>query len=459
MMRKNNHENHMAQAINRLFKKLDALDIKYCVLHSYETLPSKAESDIDTVIDYNGMRQMDEVLNEVSEALGWKIIQRMQHEHTACNYIMTYINNGEISFLSLDFCTDYIRNGAILFKADELLEGRREYKGFYISSPLTEGVYILLKKILKKHMNTSQVERVQEIYNEDSDGFEALLKRFFDDETLQEIKDLIVKGNTEEFNKKILTFRKRLLWRYYTGHPHQVAKYLVRDSARVLQRILHPTGFVIALLGPDGSGKSSVSKGVTEIMENGFRRSMCLHWRPSLFPMAGEFVGKRGHATDDFTQPHKKPPYGFPLSFLRFFYYSIDYILGYYLKIFPAKVRSTLVVFDRYYFDFLVDRSRYRMNLPEWIPLIFLKIVPKPDLTIYLDAPPEILKSRKQELSEEELERQFNTFNTLLPKIKNGQRVDAKSPLNEVVTSICLLISDKLERRYNPSDNCQEGIE
>jgi hypothetical protein len=59
--------------------------------------------------------------------------------------------------------------------------------------------------------------------------------------------------------------------------------------------------------------------------------------------------------------------------------------------------------------------------LPQWMLLIFSKIIPKPDLTICLYGDPEVLASRKNELPVQEVERQVNDL--ILFSKNGGERI------------------------------------
>ena len=92
-------------------------------------------------------------------------------------------------------------------------------------------------------------------------------------------------------------------------------------------------------------------------------------------------------------------------SLAKLGYWAVDYIVGYYLTIRPALARSTLVLFDRYLVDALIDPRRYRYGGPRWALEALWWAIPKPDLVVLLDAPTHVLRDRKQELPAEEIDR------------------------------------------------------
>jgi len=147
------------------------------------------------------------------------------------------------------------------------------------------------------------------------------------------------------------------------------------------------------------------------------------------------------------TAPHSRPPRSLVGSLAKAAYWVLDYTLGYYVKIRPALARSTLVLFDRYLVDALVDPRRYRYGGPRWVLHLVWLLIPKPDLVILLDAPTEVLRARKQEVSPRDTERQRHDYRQLVEMLPNGHVVDAAQPLDRVVTAVGTVILGFLASR------------
>jgi thymidylate kinase len=206
------------------------------------------------------------------------------------------------------------------------------------------------------------------------------------------------------------------------------------------------TGIICVVLGSDGSGKGSVLDGIlskqVELIDN--RKGF--HWRPGSLPSLRKLVNPKHNIREDIINPQseKHKNRNRVISFIRWFYYSLDYIIGYYFKILPLKRKGVYIFFDRYYYDYFVDPIRYGFHLPQWLFKSILPLIPKPDLTIYLDNDPEELFKRKQELPIEELRRQVNAWREFIPSLPNAKIVTTDKPLEEVVNEVTRLI---LERR------------
>ena len=70
-------------------------------------------------------------------------------------------------------------------------------------------------------------------------------------------------------------------------------------------------------------------------------------------------------------------------------------------------------------------------------------MIPQPDLVFILDAPTDVIFSRKQELSKEEINRQKFVFVKLSKQLKNAHLIDTNRPLKNVVKEITKIIIEK----------------
>jgi thymidylate kinase len=197
---------------------------------------------------------------------------------------------------------------------------------------------------------------------------------------------------------------------------------------------------MLVLLGPDGSGKSSVIERVTADLAGQFSAVQYMHLRPKL----GLSTVKNGQPVVD---PHAQEPRGWLSSVVKVIYFFFDYTLGYQFKLRPMIARSTLVVFDRYYHDMLVDPRRYRYGGPMWFANLVGRFIPVPDIFILLDAPPEVLQARKAEVSLEETKRQRSAYLNLIGSMKNAIVIDATQPLDKVVSDVKKVLLDFVAER------------
>lgn len=188
-------------------------------------------------------------------------------------------------------------------------------------------------------------------------------------------------------------------------------------------------GLIVAILGSDGSGKSSIARVLKNKPPGHFTNVDLFH----LFPFC--MVDETSPAAAA-TNPQGLPPRSYPGCVAKLLYFLFIYVSGYWLRIRPRSRDGALVIFDRYYHDLIVDPLRYRFRDPVALAHWIGKLVPKPDLWILLDAPAEVLQARKQEVPFEETIRQREAYLKLVKGMKNGVVVDASRDLEDVVTDV-----------------------
>ncbi len=74
-------------------------------------------------------------------------------------------------------------------------------------------------------------------------------------------------------------------------------------------------------------------------------------------------------------------------------------------------------------------------------------VIPKPDLVILLDAPTDVLRGRKQEVSPHEIERQRHAYRQLVDMLPNGHIVDAAQPPDRVIRAVGMVVLGFLASR------------
>lgn len=176
-----------------------------------------------------------------------------------------------------------------------------------------------------------------------------------------------------------------------------------------LSRLLKQPGFTIAFLGTDGSGKTSIIENIKPFLSDSFHNSVYYeHMRPNKFPSIAKLFGKKEEFTETVSNPHGSSSSGFFGSLARWLYYLLDYTFGFYLKVWSKKsIKSCVWIFDRYYYDFLIDPKRARMKLPKIIFKLGQFLIPEPDLILCLGSEGHVIHKRKPELTLEEVNRQI----------------------------------------------------
>jgi len=408
---------------------------KLFVLHAYEGYPERIDSDLDAISEKP--KRIPYTLVELGAA---SVVQVIEHNRNAFYYVLTEPRGDRFVFVPLDVWSDYRTDGRIFFTTDELLEKpwcRHEF--FYGPPADLEFAYYLVRKVVKAQLNTAHAAQLSELYSKDREGCERLLHRFFPSAEVELIRKAAQSDNWEQVRNNIIGLRRAMLSKTGREHPLRTLRYRLGDLWRSVNRLLAPTGLAVAFLGADGSGKSTV---IDEIE----RELAPMFWHTAQYRLQPR-TRKRKEASVPVTDPHSQQPRGVASSLAKLAYWWADYTLGWMASIYPQLARSTFVLFDRYYHDVLVDPRRYRYGGPMWLVRLVRHFIIRPHLVILLDASPDVLRSRKQEVSLEETARHRKAYLDLLSDLPNGHLVDASRPRHEVVAEVGRIIIDHMTRR------------
>lgn len=206
--------------------------------------------------------------------------------------------------------------------------------------------------------------------------------------------------------------RRAILARAFARRP--VASALGLASCLWYGRLLpltRPRGMTVALLGADGTGKSTLADALHAELRPAFRSAAnrTIKLRPGLLPQIGRLFGRRP-TMEEYERPHRARPSGTLGTWLRAGWYWLDYVLGTLVKVAPLRRRNTLILFDRYATDWTVDPARYRMASGSRVVRALARLAPRPDVTIVTTAPLRTVRARKTEVSTRESLRQLEAY-------------------------------------------------
>jgi thymidylate kinase len=202
---------------------------------------------------------------------------------------------------------------------------------------------------------------------------------------------------------------------------------------------------LLAIFGPDGVGKSSVMSAVTSAIAPLFEHHRTMRWRPQLIRSR---IAKEAHK---FRLPHSAGTHRLPLSMAKLAGAFLDFYLDHATLTRNQLRGCSLITWDRYFHDLVVDTKRYRYDGPAWYPEFLLRCFPIPDrfLGIVLDADEEAILRRKAELPLEEIRRQRRAYRQLaaLPRttiVKND------GPLENTITQVLRIFVDGMADSLDP---------
>lgn len=430
--------------LSSLFYELNTLNVPYFVYGEYDSLPcDTGGSDIDMIIPHEEFERGISVLRDVSDKQNVDVVSYYNGPHSCFVRFMT--PNWGVQF---DIITGFYHKDSIYYPLDFLKDDIILHNQIVKVLKKEVGYYVDFLKELT-HIETIKDKYVEGFFNEyhvHSYRKEQLFSLY--GESFVSIIDK--QNNVDEFKRNLseirLIINKKL-------HPYySFGRLLLRIYS--FKRMFCPPGYVVAIVGTDGSGKSTIINAITPILNEAFHKGVYYHHlRPHWIPDLGVALRQRKKNEEERTveNPHGANPSGFWGSLCRWGYYLIDYSIGYILKIWLSKhTKSHVHIFDRYYYDYYIDPYRLRVTLPQWIIRFGELFVPSPDIIICLGGDPKRIYMRKPETSFEEVVCQNERIKNLCKRKKKAVWINTTQDLalsiNETMTVIQKMMADRFDK-------------
>jgi thymidylate kinase len=429
-----------ADFLRALFRLLDEHGVRYCVLHSWESLPFELLSDLDVAIHPQDRLKLPVVFRRLQEA-GYLLVQCLNYSVDAFYFVFCWFEGLSLRSVPLDFIFEHWRSGLAVLSVEELIEQRERCGEMWIPSRPHQFAYLLAKKTWKGKASDTQAERLRSLVESlGRPEAEAIAGKIFLGGWNRRVVSACLDGSLPG----TLDRARNLPWLTAAlRHPLRFAAHALQQANRLARRWMYPTGLLIAVLGPDGSGKDTVINGMSKEIRRGFRRMVFYHWRPHLL------LPRK--SAPPVTDPHAALPRGALVSSLYLMGFVLDYWAGYALRIRHLLTRGTLVVFDRYFYDVLVDPKRARFGGPAWFAQFLARLVPRPDITLVLDADEHVMYARKGELSVPELQRQRIAYRDLSIGMTVKKTVltdrDVSHSVADATAAVVSFLHHRFERR------------
>jgi hypothetical protein len=316
--------------------QLNAVDVRYAVLHGWETLVRGEVSDIDIIVAKEDLSKLEAALCE-----RYRVLNLIHYEASSFAFVLSPKDQKPASLFIADLSSDYRCRGRIFLTAEELLSGRRRWREFWVIGPAQEFEYLLVKKIYEKSvLPEHQRIRLERLAEELQARANSVSSKLFGTMWGDRLIRWIIQRRWDQIIVNIAQLQRQLRWRVlYHDHLNSV-RYWFAEARRVWLRTRYPTGLSVLVLGPDGPDKRKVIKDLTEALANAFRQSATL----KRFPV---FTGRNA------IQSYKsKLPEGMQASKQQptWFESCLELQANAFLFLFklrPLLIRSTLLMFEQ----------------------------------------------------------------------------------------------------------------
>ncbi|MEL1253535.1 hypothetical protein AAEO57_07110 [Flavobacterium sp. DGU38] len=374
----------------------DALQNKeYASIKFPNDYPDKLSinSDIDILINKSLSSSIFNLITNHS-----LVVKVSQNKKSFMDTLQAVMIDG--SFLSIDLIWEFKRRNIVFMDAKKALENAcMNSFGVKTLSFLDTQSYLNRFYIL----NDAAVPQKYKMYKEHTAN--QIIKNDFNQD-IQDVclnkRDLLKELSRDKQNKGIYYLRNLVYYLY--------DKLFCSFSK----------GYVITFSGVDGAGKSTIIENVKNMVEKQLRKPVViLRHRPSVLPIISVlFRGKKAQESFENTLPHSGTNKSVFSSLVRFAYYYADYFFGQFIILIKYTIRGYVVIYDRYYFDFIEDSKRSNLILSKKISFLGYKLLLKPKFNFFLFADAETILNRKKELDEKVINELTINYCNLFSKLE-----------------------------------------
>ncbi len=373
----------LAQFLQRFFIDLNKNGIRWCVLRNYDGLPEHNSSeDIDILIRPT---QFPLVLRLIASIPYVFITGLVRHYHEASVFVGGLEGQG----IHLDFTFEFGWKGHVFLDANAVL-GRSRPGQTWGTMRVPDRVDAVLNEILNTYFCSGNVKthyraRASRILQADKNIAIGRISHSIGERLSTELVGSFAAGDYREASLRLAAVRRALLYREFRTMPLHAMVETCRYYAHELKNRLSDRKFTrIATLGPDGVGKTTMIAELERRLKHTAGRITPMNFRPKI--LYDHAAPQRALAA---AAPHSRIKDRL-LSFVRPAIWCLEYWVH---KILLLRVSSQLILYDRYYHDVLIAPRKYHCSVP--VARLIAKFIPQPDLWLFVDAPPEIVCSRK----------------------------------------------------------------
>ncbi len=423
------------QDLELLAEEWNGSNLSYGVAHGLEDYPTKIGRDLDVIVKKDQITAILHISVNFLEKLGYSIT--VPPNPWGAEWLFAFKGDKSIEI-------DFIPNlawGPVQLVNDP--EPNNKIGPFIVDMWATFAKSVLMKILgnsIPKNPTIFLETNIVYYHLEHLVGSETA--KYFIRE-LQSFKQENINDLGRELRKKITTYS-------ILHYPHRAILRIVPWILTEIRPHFNRTAPIIALVGPDGCGKTTVTKKIMNLLPPIFLGQEVRHWRPGLLPTPGELLRKQPKGVDEngLLIPGKEPG---NLHWIRLTYYFLDFFFGSLIKDNFDSSTLRVILYDRCALDMWVDPYRYALQSRAGL-CVFLACIQRPDKIIFLHDDPIKIHARKPELSIEEIRDQNAKWDELAKEgkidsiIDVGTGVDASA--NEIREIILKTFIEKDLRKF-----------
>jgi thymidylate kinase len=404
----------------------------YIVLRNADELPfDNYSNDIDILIDENYYNSFDKIMKKVFLRHGFTRVERATTYGLECYTFYNIVHETSYS-LKIDLFFNIEGGGIRYFNFNDLSPYKIANKnGIFVFDIVMESLITALK-ILTAGGRLKEIYLYNFLNNPPSLEY-PLFKKCPSKTLVSYLNEILrTKKNVTNISRKTIVYEAFIS--NIKIAPISTIKRVLSHYVLEVKRAFNKQ-YMIALVGPNGSGKTTLINRLLDdsklLLRTVPSRIFIFNNRPHLFQKtSNKFI-----------------------SFIELFYYSLDYLLGYFLRIIPLQRKNKFIIFNEYYFDLIFNQKESALNISEKTALLLYKlIVPKPNRVFYIKSEPTEIYHRKKEFSIEIIKENNSNYDRMSEKFDNFKIISNENfekAYQEFLKGFIITISEEIEGNIN----------
>ena len=424
---------HRAALFTEIATAWNERQVLYAVSHGLEGYPNDLGRDVDVLVAAEQVEDAIATATTVLEAHGLTVVE----PHPMWGRRVVAVDRSTNAMLEVHLSTEVTWRGAALVRRPD----PTQRVGVVAIDP---GLAVA-KRVLAPLLAGNEAKFVRApdefaLRDGEAAAASALFPTLLPAPLAEALLQALRAGDLDAATALVPALRRGVLTGAARREPHVFVMRVARGLTRKVRQPFSPCAPVIAFVGPDGAGKSTVIRAILEGDRGVFTQVLLRHWRPFFLPRLGALAGRPAPTpgSDGLLPPRRRAG---RFSRLRLAYFYLDYLLGGWFRDRVATSRQQLVLYDRCALDMEVDPARYGLRsgaLRGWArwPL------PWPDRIVLLTCDAATIHARKPELPVEELEQHLAAWQRLVDRGDVDAVLRTDAPPAEVVRQARALITD-----------------